>query len=343
MSSKASVGKVEKYLKQEEKTEEKLISGMNCDSDNFARECQATNLLYNKNQNKDDRKYYHVVQSFSPQDNATLSPEKAHKMAMKFAEKNFKGHEVLVVTHRDKDHIHNHYVVNSVNLETGIKYRADNKSLWRMREHSNDLCKNNGLTHSIQNLNKKAKDKMKSGELRKTLRGEDVWKTKLKAQIEATAERTTSPEQFKKEMAEKHKVEVQERTRKSKGKTETVYEYKPEGNRKFCPDNRLGMDYGKENVDGIIRRNAERQRSEIAGDKRADSRAGTADGIDTGKLIDEVRNQQLERAIDNIESRKHDLESTQQELARIEEASRRTQEPKSKAHEKDRGVRERER
>lgn len=336
MSSKASVGKVEKYLKQEEKTEERLISGMNCDSENFARECQATNLLYNKNQHKEDRKYYHVVQSFSPKDSDNLSPEKAHKIAMEFAEKNFKGHEVLVVTHRDKDHVHNHFIVNSVSLENGKKYRADNKSLWQMREQSNDLCKKNGLTHSIQDLKKKSKDKMKSGELRKALRGEDVWKTDLKAKIEATAQKATSPEQFKKEMSEKFKVEVQERTRKSKGKSETVYEYKPEGNRKFCPENRLGLDYGKENIDGIIRRNAEKERSENTRDSRTDSRPAGSGGAVAGNIETELRNRQAE-------SVELDLKQREQELARIEETNRGTQEPKSKVNEKVRGIRERER
>lgn len=306
MSSHATVGKVEKYLKQDKKTEEKLISGMNCNSDNFAKECQSTNLLYNKNKEKGERKYYHIVQSFSPEDNKYLSYEKAHKMAREFAEKNFKGHEVLIVTHKDTDHIHNHFIVNSINMENGKKYRADNKSLWQMREYSNELCKQNGLLHSIQDLKKKSKSKIKSGEVRKVLRDEEVWKVNLKLQIEETAKKAKTPEQFKKDMEEKFKVEVQERTRKSKGKVETIYEYKPEGNRKFCPENRLGTDYGKENIDGIIRRNEEKTRIEIARDTGTDTRE-KAVGVNSGELESEIRSRETEFVDIEIEQRKQEL------------------------------------
>lgn len=306
MSSKATVGKLESYLKKEDKTEEKLISGMNCNSNNFAKECQATNLLYRKNNEKGERKYYHVVQSFSPKDNGKLTPEQAHEIGRQFAEKNFKGHEVLVVTHTDKEHIHNHFVLNSVSIDNGKKYRADNKSLWKLRKDSNDLCKSNGLTHSIQDLDKKANDKYKSGEVRKAERGEDVWKMNLKAQIETTAKTATSFEQFKSELSQKFKVDVQERTRKSKGKTESLYEYKPEGNKKYCGEHRLGTDYGKENIDGRIRRNQEKARTESTRNTGAEPR-GITHGIDTRNLESEIRSRQTELTEFELGQREHEF------------------------------------
>lgn len=341
MSSKAKVGKIEKYLKQESKTEEKLISGMNCDSDNFAKQCEMTNLLYRKNDNKNDRKYYHIVQSFSPKDNDKITYEQAHKIAMKFAEKNFKGHEVLVITHKDKEHVHNHFVVNSVNLENGKKYRADNKSLWQLRRTSNELCKEQELTHSIQPLDKKANNKIKSGELRKALRGEEVWKIDLRAQIETVSQKVKSFDEFKKEMADKYKVEVRERTRKSKGEIQTIYEYKPNENRKFCPENRLGKDYGKENIDGFIRRNEEKSRNQSKG---IDGRnAGQSNGINTGKLESEIRNRQVEQIHNNAESRKLDIKQREQELTRIQEKDRGNQKSESKTHERTKSSQERSR
>ncbi len=115
---------------------------------------------------------------------------------------------MLVVTHKDKEHIHNHFVVNSVSLENGKKYRADNKSLWHLRRTSNELCRQNELVYSIQELGKRAKDKIQSGELRKMVRGEDTWKAELKAQISECASTTKNETEFKEKMKEHIKTEV---------------------------------------------------------------------------------------------------------------------------------------
>lgn len=129
ISSKATVGKIKKYLTQNEKTEEKLISGINCTPENLEREFKLTKELYDK---RDGVQYHHIIQSFSPEDN--ISAEKAHILGQKLAEECFKGFEVFLVTHKDKEHIHSHLVVNSVSLETGLKYNASNKSLWDIKE-----------------------------------------------------------------------------------------------------------------------------------------------------------------------------------------------------------------
>lgn len=319
MSSKAKVGKIEKYLKQEEKTEEKLISGMNCDSDNFAKQCEMTNALYDKNQNKNDRKYYHIIQSFSPKDNKSLTLEQAHKIGEQYAEKNFKGFEVLVVTHKDKDHIHNHFVVNSVSLENGKKYRADNKSLWELRRTSNELCKQNGLVNSIQDLGKKAKDKIQSGELRKMVRGEDTWKAELKAQITECASTSKNETDFKEKMKEKYNVEVTERTRTSKGQKETIYEYQPKGNKKPCGEHRLGEDYGRENIrHGFIGRGEEKTRGNDTGVNTEQPR-GTIPNTT-------IRDRQLDLNNTDIGIAELKIERAKQELTRVERERERNRE-----------------
>lgn len=315
MSSKAKVGKIEKYLKQEEKTEEKLISGMNCDSDNFAKQCEMTNALYNKNQNKNDRKYYHVIQSFSPKDNKNLTLEQAHKIGEKFAEQNFKGFEVLVVTHKDKEHIHNHFVVNSVSLENGKKYRADNKSLWQLRRTSNELCRQNGLVNSIQELGKKAKEKIQSGELRKMVRGEDTWKAELKAQISECASTSKNETEFKEKMKEKYNVTVTERTRTSKGQKTQIYEYLPQGNKKPCGEHRLGEDYGKENIrNGFIRPSEEKARGN---ETRVNGEP--ASRTDTSSIENAIRNRQIDIISADVEQRKRELEKSNNERERDRE------------------------
>lgn len=319
MSSKAKVGKIEKYLKQEEKTEEKLISGINCDSDNFAKQCEMTSAFYNKNQKMGDRKYYHVIQSFSPKDNSNLTLDKAHKIGEQFAEKNFKGYEVLVVTHKDKEHIHNHYIVNSVSLENGKKYRADNKSLWQLRRTSNELCRENNLVNSIQPIEKRAKEKIKSGELRKMVRSEDTWKSELKAQIKECASTSYSENEFKQKMKEKYNVEVTERTRTSKGKKSTIYQYQPKGNRKPCGENRLGEEYGKEYIiNGIIRRSEEKARGKDTG-TTAEQSGGT------------IRNRQIEINDTDIRIAELKIDRAKQELTRIKREREQNREREERA------------
>lgn len=351
ISSKAKVGKIEKYLKQEEKTEEKLISGMNCDSGNFAKQCEMTSMLYDKNQEKNDRKYYHIIQSFSPKDNDKLTLEQAHKIGEKFAEKNFKGYEVLVVTHKDKEHIHNHFVVNSVSLENGKKYRADNKSLWQLRRTSNELCKENNLINSIQPLDRRTKEKITSGELRKMVRGEDTWKSDLKAQITECAKTSNTIEEFKNRMKEKYNVEVTERVRTSKGQKSTIYQYKGEGFNKPCGDFRLGEEYKKEYIEnGIIRRSEEKARGK---DTRFNAEQSTRDiderlvrttsAITTREQqqIDEIERNTTE-TIRNNQQQRADFERVKRETETGRNQSQGTRANREPSHEKNQGI-ERER
>lgn len=120
--SKTALKRVIDYVTQLKKTQyvfngksTKLISGVNCTGDSAYAEFMATKELYNKEVGVF---YYHLVQSFSPDEKA--SPEQIHEIGRKLAEY-FKGHEVLIATHIDVDHKHNHLIINSVNFETGYK------------------------------------------------------------------------------------------------------------------------------------------------------------------------------------------------------------------------------
>lgn len=342
MSSKATVTKIEKYLKQEEKTEEKLISGMNCDSENFSQTCKATSLIYSKNQEEQDRKYYHIIQSFSPKDRDNLTLEKAHKIGEEFAKKNFKGFEVLVVTHKDKDHIHNHFVINSVSFETGKKYRADNKSLWDMKRFDYEQCKQNGLINSMIPIDRKSKNKITTGELRKMIRGEDVWKSDLKNAISFLSEKAQSYEEFFKGMKEKFNCEFRFRDKKSKGEIKTILECKPNlGQQKngrdidkfFNTEKILGTDFGKENLDGIIGRNAEKARGENGEIKT---------GADTRGIEQAIRNRTLDITHGEIEQREREIARINKEYSNIEERkrgdTRAINQPTNGVSDKDRGI-----
>lgn len=115
-----SLRNVLKYVSREGKGEELLKTGLGCstDAEEVFRQFMFNKRSYNKVNGK---MYKHYIQSFSPQE---ITAEKAHEIGVKFAEENFlkKGFRAYVVTHTDKDHIHNHIVVDNVNFESGLKY-----------------------------------------------------------------------------------------------------------------------------------------------------------------------------------------------------------------------------
>ena len=119
----------------------KLVSGVNCVAKSAYNEMMNTKLRYKK---ADGRMYYHLLQSFHPDEQ--LAPETVHEIALRFAEENFEGYEVLVATHVDCNHIHSHFVINSVNAENGYKYHSDNKEIERLRNASDKLCLEYGLS-----------------------------------------------------------------------------------------------------------------------------------------------------------------------------------------------------
>ena len=144
VSSKAPISTVIDYVSKDEKTEDKLLSGYNLTSPDTAKdEMQATKEVWGKT---GGRTYKHFVQSFAPDENITA--EQAHELAVKFAEQcqQFKGFEVLIATHQDRKHIHTHFVVNSVNFENGHKFQMKSTELQDMKDLSDKLCAERGLS-----------------------------------------------------------------------------------------------------------------------------------------------------------------------------------------------------
>lgn len=126
------------YVCNKEKTTDKLISGKDCMPESCEYEFAEVKKAFGKT---DGRTYYHMIQSFSPDDRIT--PEQAHEVGLQMAEL-FEGYQVLVVTHTNKAHIHNHLVINSVNFENGKKLTIFNQELERIKNYSNSICLKNG-------------------------------------------------------------------------------------------------------------------------------------------------------------------------------------------------------
>lgn len=109
----------------------KLVTGIRCTPDTAYQEFMTTKHLYDK---ADGRYFYHYMQSFSPEEK--VSPETVHEIGVKLANECFPGHEIVVGTHVEKHHLHNHIVVNSVGIDTGKKLHQDNHSLDHIRNIS---------------------------------------------------------------------------------------------------------------------------------------------------------------------------------------------------------------
>lgn len=137
-SGKINPRTVINYVCNKEKTTDKLISGKDCMPESCEYEFAEVKKAFGKT---DGRTYYHMIQSFSPDDRIT--PEQAHEVGMQMAEL-FEGYQVLVVTHTNKAHIHNHLVINSVNFENGKKLTISNQELERIKNYSNSICLKNG-------------------------------------------------------------------------------------------------------------------------------------------------------------------------------------------------------
>ncbi len=128
------------YVTRNEATESKLISGVNCCPESALDEFRFVKQRFHK---KDGRSYYHIVQSFSPDDD--LTPETAHEIGLKFADY-FPGFQVLVATHTNTSAIHNHLIMNSVNCENGKKFHQSRDEMLQVKEYSNQLCREYGLS-----------------------------------------------------------------------------------------------------------------------------------------------------------------------------------------------------
>lgn len=166
----------------------RLISGINCDGENAYKEFMLTKNAYHK---ANGTFFYQYTQSFSPAEDIT--PEQAHEIALEFAEKAWKGHEVMVTTHCDKAHIHSHFIINSVSFENGYKLRQDPSTLKELRQLSDEICKKNNL--SVLEPYEKSGMKMSTKEYRAAVRGES-WKFKLMADIETAMEYSGSKREF---------------------------------------------------------------------------------------------------------------------------------------------------
>lgn len=125
-----------------EKTNIGLIGGVHCDPLSVFYEFVNVKKANRKEQG---RQFVHFVQSFAVEDAAT--PELVNQIAKEFIERSkiLTGYQIAYATHTDRNSIHTHFVLNTVNMDTGKKWKFDSKNLKAMKDLSDELCKEHGL------------------------------------------------------------------------------------------------------------------------------------------------------------------------------------------------------
>ena len=267
-----------RYTQQEEKTlweGHRLVSGWNCTAQSALSEMQLTKERFRKT---DGRQYYHFVQSFSEQDN--LTPQEVHAIGLELAKREFPDFEVLVATHIDTDHLHNHLVVNSVSFQDGHKLHQSAADLQAHRQANDKIC----IAHGLEILpppQKQVKQKrMNTREYRSAAKGES-WKFRLMNAIDQCMRYASTKEEFISLMeSEGYQVRWAD---SRKNITYTT----PQGMK--CRDDRLHeLKYTKEVMEREFRVRAEIIYRGIETAESAQQGSSPADGIATRGRLDGV-------------------------------------------------------
>ena len=248
------------YCCREAKTNhegQRLITGVNCVPQFALQEFMNTKRLHKQT---DGRMFYHMVQSF-PKDEA-ITPETAHEIAIKLAEA-IPGFEIVVATHCDADHVHSHFVINSVNYETGMKYHSDQQSIHALWDASDKLCLQYGL--SVIKRKQNEEHRMNDREYRAYMRG-NSWKMALEIAIDDCMTLAYNREHFMQLMEWRGYEVTWSDTRKN------ITYTTPQGYK--CRDRKLnGRKYLKEEMEYEFELRKEICRR-LAGETEANDRAG---------------------------------------------------------------------
>jgi len=182
---------VMRYVSQLSKTlwdGQQLVSGIDCQPETAFDEFLSTKLLHHKDGGV---MFYHMVQSFPK--GANIDPRAAHEAACRLAGY-FEGCEVLVCTHTDREHIHSHCIINSVNFETGKKVHIADKQIQELRVRNDQICEELGLPKFQKDEQRQVRG-MSNAEYYPAAKGES-WKFELMRVIDECMRCAGNREEF---------------------------------------------------------------------------------------------------------------------------------------------------
>ena len=167
---------------------QQLVSGIGCQTETAFDEFLSTKLLHHKDGGV---QFYHMVQSFPK--GTDIDPRTAHEAARQLAGY-FEGCEILVCTHTDREHIHSHCIINSVNFETGKKLHMADEQIHELRARNDTICEELGLP-KFQKDEQRQSSGMSNAEYYPAAKGES-WKLELMRVIDECMRYAGSREEF---------------------------------------------------------------------------------------------------------------------------------------------------
>ena len=230
---RGTLSKAIAYILNPEKTDEKLlVSSYGCASETAAREFEWTRkIAEQKGMNPVRIIARHVIQSFEI---GEVTPELAHEIGKQFADEILGGkYEYVLTTHIDKDHVHNHLIFNAVDFVNYHAYKSYKRIYYDMREVSDRLCKENGLSVIPPSQNKG----MDYKEYTEAKRGTS-WKQKLKQTIDRLVITAKDYDDFLRLMQEAG-YEI---------KTGKYISFRAEGQERFTRSKTIGENYTEERI-----------------------------------------------------------------------------------------------
>ena len=249
---RGTLNKALAYIMNPEKTDDKmLVSSYGCAAETAAQEFEWTRKIAEQ-QGMNPVKIIarHVIQSF---DVGEVSPELAHEIGKQFADEILGGkYEYVLTTHIDKDHVHNHLIFNAVDFVDHHAYKSYKKIYYDMREASDRLCKENGLSVIPPSQGKG----MSYKEYTEAKRGTS-WKQKLKQTIDRNIITAKDYDEFLKLMQDAG-YEI---------KTGKYISFRAEGQERFTRAKTIGENYTEERIKERIQGHNPRKRQMQSGRK----------------------------------------------------------------------------
>ena len=223
-------------------------SGLNCDVDYAKSSFKASRELYGKT---DGNQGHVIIQSFKPDE---VTPEQCNQLGLELAEKFAPNHQVAVYTHNDTDHVHNHIVINSIDLETGKKFNNNKQALRDLRDFNDDVCREHGLS-----VPEKDTARLRYTQTEKAIADPNTksiaqysWKDEIREAIDQS--KATNMDEFKDHLSQ-YGIEIARVTPKS-----ITYRHLDED--KKVRGRRLGEDYNKGGIEDGFERQIQRQQQE---------------------------------------------------------------------------------
>lgn len=253
-------------------------SGHNLDADYAKSQLKATRALYGK---KDGIQAHTIIQSFKPEE---TTPEQANEIGLELAEKVAGNHQVAVYTHADTDHIHNHIVVGSIDLESGKKYQSNAVQRHFVKNMNDVLCRDHGLS-IVEERNAGVRHTLAEQEL--IGKGQASWKDEIREAVDKTKANARDFDSFTSQLEARYGIET-----KLRGNT---LSFKHPDRQRFVRANKLGFHYEKEVLDREFTREAGRGKSV---ERTFEGNQGTEqdnDGLHTGADGQESRRRHDDR------------------------------------------------